>query len=137
METPCGEGRFITVAGQVGTLLYELETRNGSRYNYRENPGASAFLCWLYRHAVKDALVEFEGFPKDVPAIANQLMDGPEAGTIYIQLMNFSGKDIEFGKVSTYGTPENITFPEIKGELVVKVAVPCSTDALLERPFEG
>ncbi len=137
LETPCGEGCFITVGGQIGTLLYELEMRNGGRYNYRENPGAADFLCWLYRHAVKDALVEFEGFPKDVPAIANQLMDGPDAGTIYVQMMNFSGKDVEFGKTYSYGTPENITFPEIKGDLTVKVMVPCGTDALLERPFEG
>lgn len=136
-ETQYGKGRFIAVAGQTGNLLYEMELRNGRSYNYQDVPGASAFLCWLYRYANNRVVqpVVFENFPKDVPAVANQLLDGPDADTIYVQIMNFTGKNAEYGRKYSYGVPENYTFPALNDTMLVHIAVPCNSQAVIEAPF--
>ena len=51
--------------------------------------------------------------------------------------LNFTGKNIKFGDVTTYGVRESIEFPAIEGNLIVKLKLPCDAKAVLERPFEG
>ena len=138
VETPYGKGRFLYLAAQYGTFVYELEMRNGRAYNYRPNPPLAALINALYDEAHRGmtmpAAIEF---PEKVVGIANQLQDGEGRGNIYVQMFNLTGASIKPGERKSYGVPENLSFPEIKGDMKVSVSVPCSIDAVLESPERG
>jgi len=137
VKTPYGKGAFIYVAGQYGKALYELEIRHNIPYNYRPAPALAAIYTTLYNYAHKLAKTTEPAtlkLPEKVIGIANQQQDGKLAGEIFVQLMNYTGSKVSFGKKMGAGTPETVDFPPVKENMIIQINRPCSTQAILESP---
>jgi len=135
VQTPYGKGRFIYVAADIGTGNYEDEFRNGRKYNTVEDAGAADAVKVLYDYAHRTAPPASLQLPAGIVGIAYQEQGGPEAGTVYIQLLNASGKSVKVGDVATAGREEKITLPPVTSPMRIMLRVNAKGDAMAQSPM--
>ena len=135
VETPYGKGKFLYVAADLGTGNYEEEFRNGRKYNTIEDAGAAATVRLLYDYAHRNPPPITLQLPKGVVGVAYQQQGGPEAGTVYIQLLNASGKNVKPGDVAAAGHDEKIILPPVTEPLRFTLNVQFKGDATAQSPM--
>jgi hypothetical protein len=134
VSTKFGKGRFIYAAGKLGGLVYELEARNRRVYKTVDRPEIENIIVKLYDLANAGKSPLQISAERNVVGIADQLMDGRGKGDIYVHLYNFTGKNIKPGDKAKYGVPEKIEFPKLKSDIIIKVNIPCESQALFQSP---
>lgn len=113
LESPCGKGKFIYVAADLGSENYEEELRNGSTYRTIENPHKKKLIKTLVDYAHTDNPPIELDLPCGVQAVAYQIHGGEQKGNIYIHIINTSGKDIKYGDQRHFGRVPPMSFPPV------------------------
>ncbi len=135
-ETKYGNGRFIYVASDLGSENVEVELRNGSQFRTRENPDKARLIRLLYKYAHSQSNIPIKlKMPSGVHGVAYQLLGGVNKGRVYIHLINTKGKRIKVGDRVYYGRPEDITFPEIGGKIVIEYGGVIKGPITIESPM--
>ncbi len=135
IESPYGNGRFIYVAANIGAGNWETRFASNQKYTTEEDPGAAATVQTLYRYAHHTPAPAILDLPKNVVGLVYQEQDGAQKGTVYIQLLNATGKNVKVGD-RTNGARE-VTFPEIKEPLHITLRIEPQGAAEASSPMHG
>jgi hypothetical protein len=136
IETPYGNGRFIYVAADIGTGNYETRFMAGRKYSMNEDSGAAAAVQTLYQYAHKTPPPIQLEFPKGVVGVAYQEQGGPQDGTVYIQILNVSGKNVKIGDAAQHDSPGSVTFPPVTQPLRIILQAEPKGDAMTQSPMQ-